>query len=168
MLLHDRPELHIQYDSEAHLLRTCWTGRTPTECLRATAGLLVALAQRHQARCYLLDLKPLNDITVYDQIWLSTHWVAQMPDLSLRRVAVLLNERHLHNQMAVESVVASGRAHFPFEVQLFSESRSALRWLTDDSARVPSLLAEWNATFPLVAVPHPRRAALNGPIAHAA
>ena len=159
-----RNDVLLYPGTSAHLLDGPKPGRVPARYGR----VFITLAQRHQARCYLLDLEPLDDIAVCDQIWLGTHWVARMPGLPLRRMAVLLDAHHLYDQMAVGSVVASGRALFPFEIQLFGEGRSALRRLTDDLARVPPLLTEWNAAFPLVAVPPPRQAAFNSALACAA
>ena len=160
MLLFNRPELHIQHDAELNFIRTSWTGMTGTAYLRSCAAYLTELVQSKQAQYYLMDLSHLDDISVPDQIWLSTTLLPSVEPLPLKRVVMLLDENRIHNKMAVDSIVATEGVRFHFDIQYFNEPRTALRWLTDDSPRVPDLLAEWDASFPLVSVRHPLHAAL--------
>lgn len=166
MILYNRPELHIQHDVELSLIRTSWTGAVGAEYLRPCATYITSLVQHQQPRHYLMDLGHLDDISVSDQIWLSNSWLPSMQLLPLKRVVLLMDERRIHNKMAVESIIATRNMQLPFEIQYFGEPLTALRWLTDDSPKVAALFAEWNKSFPLVAVRHPLQAALSNRPTH--
>lgn len=160
MLLPTCPELHIQHDAPLHLLRSAWTGAGTTEALRACANRLLVLMQQHQPRHYLMELDGLDDLSIDDQLWLGADWLPRAQRLPLHRVALLLGDRRIHNTMAIDSLIALGGAAFSFEVQFFVDPRNAIRWLTNDSPRVPELLAEWDDSFRLVSVRHPMQVAL--------
>jgi hypothetical protein len=160
MLLSDCPELHIQHDASLLLLRSAWTGTGSGANLRTCADRLLAILQQHQPRHYLMELDGLDDLSIDDQLWLSADWLPLVQQLPLHRVALLIGDRRIHNKMAVDSLIALGSATFPFEVQFFVDPRNAIRWLTNDSPRVPGLLAEWDESFCLVSVRHPMQVAL--------
>ena len=166
MLLYNRPELHIQHDAELRLIRTGWTGAAGATGQRPCATYLANLVQSQRAEHYLMDLSQMDDISVPDQIWLSATWLPTVKTLPLKRVVVLLDENRIHNRMAVDSIVATKKVYFQFDIQYFSEPRTALRWLTDDSPRVPALLTEWNTSFPLVSVRHPMQVILSSQATH--
>lgn len=141
------PPLHIQYDSELSLMRTGWTRPANAGQLRPSALHLSGAARHHRVQHHLLDLNLLEDISVFDQLWLSAHWLPGAQDLPVQRVVVLLGENRLHNKMAVDSLIAHGQEFCRFDIQFFSEPQPALGWLTNDSPRVPALLADWKATL---------------------
>lgn len=155
MLVADCPELHLQYDAPLQLLRSAWTGTGSSADLRACATRLLALLRQHQPRQYLMELDGLDDLSIDDQLWLSTDWLPLVEQLPLQRVALLLSDHRIHNKMAIDALVELGSATFPFDVQFFVDPRNALRWLSNDSPRVPELLAEWDPSFELVSVRHP-------------
>jgi hypothetical protein len=67
--------------------------------------------------------------------------------LPLERVVLALHRRRVHNQLAVDSLIAMSRPFIKFDIQFFPANISAMRWLSDYSERLPDLLAEWDGVF---------------------
>jgi hypothetical protein len=93
----------------------------------------------------LIDINSFPDISVYDQVWLGANWMPGLVKLPLERLVLAINRRRVHNQLAVDSLLALGRPFIKFDVQFFSTSVPGLHWLSDYSARMPALLAEWTS-----------------------
>lgn len=102
------PPLRIQHDPELSLMRTAWTSPANAGQLRPSALHLSDAARHHHVHHHLLDLNLLEDISVFDQLWLSAHWLPGAQSLPVQRVVVLLGENRLHNKMAVDSLIAHG------------------------------------------------------------
>lgn len=150
MLLAHHPSLRMQYDEELTLLRAEWVpGAAPQQYQAALTHLLQAARARTVRHCFL-DMANMPDISVYDQIWMSLHWVPDIVRLPLERVVFNIGPRRAYNQLTVESLIALARTFIQFDIQFFSQPRAALGWLSNDAARLSGLLAEWDAEWPAV------------------
>ena len=122
-----------------------WASGADMKGLRVSTQALQRLCAKLGTRHWLLNMDTFPDISVYDQIWLGTHWLPSLLRLPLERV-VLVNHRHrVHNQLAIEALLAVARPFIKFDVQYFPRTESGMKWLSDFSDRLPALLAEWNA-----------------------
>ncbi len=147
MIIKEINELLIQYSEPLSLLRTDWAAGRDMSQFRATFDQALALANRLEAKRFVLDLDALPDISVYDQAWLATHWVPQALELPLRQVVIVLSPRRVYNHQVVEGLLALARPAIRFDVQFFSQTVPGLRWITDYSPLLAELLAEWDAAF---------------------
>lgn len=145
MIITSIADFCLQHDAALGLLRLEWVSGPGTQTLRASAGQLLALAQDLAVRHLLLDLDSVPDIPVYDQIWLGTHWMPGIVQLPLERLVLVIGPHRVHNQLAVDALHDLVQPAIRFDAQYFSDPEPALRWLTDDSPRLPALLAEWAA-----------------------
>ncbi|GAB3574837.1 hypothetical protein GCM10027345_09280 [Hymenobacter daeguensis] len=135
----------MQYDEALSLLRVEWSSGADMRGFRGSAEQLLHLGQRLGVRHMLLNMNTFPDISVYDQMWLGTHWLPGIMQIPLERV-VLINPRHrLHNQMAIDALIALARPFIRFDIQYFPRPVAGLHWLSDYSDRLPALLAEWDA-----------------------
>ena len=149
MIITSIPDFSLQYDDELRVLRVEWAAGDDARNLRASALALLHLNQVLGTHHLLLNVSTFPDISVYDQVWLGTHWMPGVVKLPLQRV-VLLNHRHrVHNQLAIESMLALVRPFIRFDVQFFPHASSGMGWLSDFSARLPALMAEWEAVHGL-------------------
>lgn len=163
MILHQVPYMRMQHDPSLDLLRMEWEPGSSMRAFRATALAHIEVARELKVRRSILAMDSLPDIPVYDQLWLSTHYIPKVIDLPLERVVFAISAARLHNQLAVEALVHLARPFIRFDIQFFRQFEPGLRWLTDDSPLLPGLLAEWNDEFnapaPGVAEPRARYAA---------
>ena len=139
------PDFSLQYDEELSLLRVEWAAGDDTRNLRASALALLRLDQELNMQNLLLNVNTFPDISVYDQVWLGTHWMPGIVKLPLQRVVLINNRHRVHNQLAIESMLALGRPFIRFDIQFFPNAASGMDWLSDFSPRLPGLMAEWNA-----------------------
>lgn len=95
----------------------------------------------------VLELNAMPDIPVYDQMWMSTHFMPGLLKLPLQVVVVVLSARRVYNQHVVEGVLAAAALHIKFDVQFFTQPEAAMAWLTEDSPRLPLLLREWAGSY---------------------
>lgn len=147
MLIRDVEEFAIQYDKELHLLRAEWTaGRRMTQ-LRPALIQLQQLALQLQPTLVLLNISGMADLSVYDQIWLGTHWMPMVLQLPLQHVVVVLGSERVYNMQAIEMLLTAFRLLIRFDVQFFTLAVPGLQWLTSNSPRLPQLLADWEETF---------------------
>ncbi len=65
--------------------------------------------------------------------------------LPIERMVLAINRHRVHNQLAIDSLIASARPLIKFDIQFFLTVVPGLHWLCDSSPRLPMLLAEWNA-----------------------
>lgn len=144
MIITSIPDFSLQYDEELSLLRVEWAAGNDSRNLRASALELLRLDQELGMHNLLLNMNTFPDISVYDQVWLGANWMPGILKLPLQRV-VLVNHRHrVHNQLAIESMLALVRPFIKFDVQFFSNAASGMGWLSDFSSRLPQLMAEWD------------------------
>lgn len=147
MILSHIPALIVQADASLRLLRVRWSGgRGPQPYREALAGL-VELAREHGTTRLLLELEDFPDIPVFDQLWLSTTLWQRAAHLQVQQVVIILSARRVYNRHVVESLLTQPHTHIRADIQFFAQPDSALDWLTNHSARIPDLLAEWQQTL---------------------
>jgi len=112
---------------------------------RSSAEQLLRSTREMGVRHLLLNMNTFPDISVYDQVWLGVHWMPAMVKLPLERVVLAISRRKVHNQLAVDSLIAMSRPFIRFDIQFFPTAAPGLYWLSDYSDRMPYLLAEWEA-----------------------
>ena len=151
MIVKEISELLIQYSGPLNLLRIDWAAGRDMSQFRVAFDQAVALASRMGVSRLLLELDALPDISAYDQAWLATQWLPPVLKLPLQQVVIVLSPRRVYNQHVVEGLLLAARPQIGFDVQFFSQPVPGLRWLTDYSATVPELLAEWDMAFGPVA-----------------
>ena len=122
-----------------------WAAGNDTRNLRASALELLRLDQELGMHNLLLNMSTFPDISVYDQVWLGANWMPGILKLPLQRVVLINNRHRVHNQLAIESMLALVRPFIKFDVQFFSNAASGMGWLSDCSTRLPLLLTEWAA-----------------------
>ena len=160
MIITSIPDLSLQFDPELSLLRIEWAAGDDTRSLRETSTKLLTLDRELAVRNLLLNMNTFPDISVYDQLWLGTHWMPGIVKLPLERVVLINNRHRVHNQLAIESMIALVRPFIKFDIQFFPQAVAGMRWLSDFSPRLPALLAEWNAVHapePDLSAIHPTR-----------
>ena len=112
--------------------------------LRASTEELFRLCRKLGTRHWLLNMDTFPDISVYDQIWLGAQWVSSILHLPLERVVLVIHRRRVHNQLAIDAILAVARPFIRFDIQYFPKAEAGMHWLSDYSERLPELLAEWN------------------------
>ena len=155
MIITNISDLSLQYDEALGLLRVEWAAGQDMRTFRTSAEQLLQLTQRLDVRSMLLDINSFPDISVYDQVWLGAHWMPVLVKLPLERVVLAINRRRVHNQLAVDSLIALSRPFIKFDIQFFLTALPGLHWLCDYSGRLPVLLAEWSAVHGPVLSPSP-------------
>ncbi|MBW3128245.1 MULTISPECIES: hypothetical protein [Hymenobacter] len=103
------------------------------------------LLQQLAVRRLLLDMNSVPDLSLEDEVWLGTHWMPGLVVLPLERLVLVLDSGQTHNQLAINALHSLVQPAIRFDAQYFSDTKSAMGWLTDDSDRLPALAAEWNA-----------------------
>jgi hypothetical protein len=93
----------------------------------------------------LIDMDSIPDLSAADQAWLGEHWMPELITLGLERLVLIIDSSRVHNQLAIDALHDLVQPGIRFDAQYFSESESALHWLTDGSNRLPALEAEWAA-----------------------
>jgi hypothetical protein len=143
MIINSIAELCVQHDEPLDLVRVAWTvGGNMRHFQQAFTQLRNIMQELRVARI-VLELNAMPDIPVYDQMWMSTHFMPGLLKLPLQQVVVVLSARRVYNQHVVEGVLAAAAMHIKFDVQFFAQPEAAMAWLTDDSLRLPILLREW-------------------------
>lgn len=135
--------LFIQGDAELQLLRAHWVGSRNASAFREAASGLIDLAQQHGTRRLLLELNEQPDLPVFDQLWLSTTLLPRIAQLPITQLVIILSSQRVYNRHVLESLLMQYQACIRADVQFFAQPEAALDWLTDNSPRVPALLAEW-------------------------
>ncbi len=145
MLINNISDLYLQYDEVLALLRVDWASGTDMRTFRQSAEQLLHLMDQLGVRHLLLNMNTFPDISVYDQLWLGAYWVPVLVQSPLEQL-VLVNPRHrVHNQMAIDALIALARPFIRFDIQYFPQPSAGMHWLSNYSDRIPALLAEWNA-----------------------
>lgn len=145
MIINTIPDFSLQYDEPLSLLRVEWASGVDMRTFRLSSEQLLLLCRQLQVRRLLLNLNALPDISVYDQVWMSSNWAPSAQQSRLERVVLVNHRRRVHNQLAIESLIAQGRPAIWFDIQYFPQPVPGLHWLSDYSDRLPSLLTEWEA-----------------------
>lgn len=143
MILNTIPALLLQEDAELQLLRVRWNGGRSMQQFREAASRLVELVQQRGSLRLLLELNEQPDVPVYDQLWLSTTLLPRAVQLPVRQLVIILSEKRVYNRHVLESLLTQFQLQIRADIQFFTQPDAALDWLTDNSPRVPELLAEW-------------------------
>jgi hypothetical protein len=128
-------------------MRIDWAGGNDMRGLRKSTIQAYELCLELRPRHWLLNMNSFPDISVYDQMWLGTHCIPGLAQLPLERMVLVVSQRRVHNQLAIEALIALTRPFCNFDVQFFPQPDMGLHWLSEHSERVPALLAEWNAAY---------------------
>ena len=139
------PDFSLQFDAQLSVLRVEWAAGADMHGLRASTEELFRLCRKLGTRHWLLNMDTFPDISVYDQIWLGANWAPSILHLPLERVVLVIHRRRVHNQLAIDAILAVARPFIRFDLQYFPKPEAGLHWLSDYSERIPALLAEWDA-----------------------
>jgi len=110
---------------------------------RDAFGKLQKLMARTGVGRVVLDLNALPDISVYDQLWLSTVFMPAVLVLPIKQAVIVLSPKHIYNHQVLEGLLLAVQLLIRFDVQIFAQPDAAMQWLTDYSPRLASLQAEW-------------------------
>ena len=147
LLPNHHPSLRMQYDEALALLRAEWVPGGPPQQYQAALIQLLRAAQVRTVRHCFLDMPDMPDISVYDQVWLGANWMPAIVKLPLERVVLAIHRRRVHNQLAIDSLLAMFRGFIRFDIQYFPQPQPGMQWLSDHSERLPALLAKWEAVY---------------------
>jgi hypothetical protein len=147
MIITHIKQFAIQHDESLRLLRVEWIGGHNMRLFRDAFRQLQQVGKDLRIHKALLELNTLPDISAYDQIWLGTNWLPRLQQLPLQQVVIVLGSEQVYNSQAIEMLLTTGRVPFKFDIQIFTQSSPAMHWLTDDSPRLPGLLAAWRAAY---------------------
>ncbi|UOR06857.1 hypothetical protein MUN82_07080 [Hymenobacter aerilatus] len=145
MILRTILDFVLQYDEVASVLRVEWVSGRNVQQLRRSAGQLLLLLQQLAVRRLVIDMNSVPDLSVDDEIWLGTHWMPGLVALPLERLVLVLDSGQTHNQLAINALHDLAQPAIRFDAQYFSDTDSAMHWISDDSPHLLPLLAEWNA-----------------------
>lgn len=149
MLITSIPNFAVQYDQDLGLLRVEWSSDQDMRTFRTGTRQLLALAKELKVRAILLNMNSFPDISVYDQVWLGTNWMPGLLELPLERLVLAIDRQRVHNQLAIDALLALFGHRIRFDIQFFLTAAPGLHWLCDGSGRLSALLAEWNALYGL-------------------
>lgn len=139
--------VRVQVSLQGQLVRWKWQESDSYELFYHSFEKIVAVSHDHNATQWLADISTMPPIGISEQLWLSETWLAQFALLGVKQLAVI-EPRNLHNQLAIESVLADGRRHTSTDVQFFPDVASALDWLTwADECAMHTLEQEWQNAF---------------------
>jgi hypothetical protein len=147
MIITHIKQFAIQYDELLRLLRIEWIGGQNMRLFRDAFRQLQQLAKELRITKALLELNTLPDISAYDQIWLGTNWLPRLQQLPLQQAVVVLGSEQVYNSQAIEMLLTMDKVPFSFDIQIFNQSSPAMHWLTDESPRLPALLAAWHTAY---------------------
>jgi hypothetical protein len=125
------------------VLRLEWLSGSNTHGLRGSAEKLLTLIRTLNIRHLLLDMNSIPDLSIPDQMWLGEEWMPSLVALRLERLVLVIDGNQIHNQLAIDALHDGVQPDIRFDAQYFSDSASAMHWLTDGSARLPALEHEW-------------------------
>lgn len=147
MIITSVPDLSLQYDQALSLLRVEWASGQDMRTFRLSAEQFLKLADGLDVRHLLFDMNTFPDMSVYDQLWLSINWMPGLVKLPLERAVLAINRHRVHNQLAIDSLIALSRPFIKFDIQFFPTAIPGLHWVSDYSERLPALQAEWDAVY---------------------
>lgn len=140
--------LYVQVHSGLSLLRWEWRGPMSLPRFQVAFNQLLAYSLRYKVQRWLADTASMPPVGNSEQTWFSDEWLPQAEQqglgLGLKSFALVL-PTNLHNQLALESMLADGRRYWSIDVQFFSDTTTALDWLTKSSAVITALEDEWRA-----------------------
>lgn len=146
MMLTTIPSIRLQYDDALGLVRASWVGDSQLLRFRPAIMQLTRLASNLGVRHCLLEMDTVPDISIFDQLWMSQHWLPHLIRLAtMQRVVFTIQPQRIYQQVVIDSLLKLAQPFIRFDVQFFQHPEAAMHWLTDNSPRLPDLLAEWEA-----------------------
>lgn len=136
--------LCLQLHPALHLLRWEWRGPMSLPRFQVAFNQLLEYSIEYKTRRWLVDAAVMPPVGSSEQAWLSEEWLPQVAQqgLALANLALVL-PTSLHNHLVVESVLNDGRRYLTTNVQFFSDTTSALDWLTPSPSVLFALEDEW-------------------------
>lgn len=147
VILRHLPAFCLQHDAALSVLRVEWVAGGNMQDFRNGAEQVLTLVQDQAVRHLLIDMNTLPDLPVAEQLWLGEHWMPGLVASGLERLVLVIASHQVHNQLAIDFLHDLVQPAIRFDSQYFSDSAMAFGWITDDSARVPALEAEWQARY---------------------
>jgi hypothetical protein len=147
VIIRSLPTFCLQYDPHFGLLRLEWVPQSDQRQLRPSAEQLLKLLAELEVRHLLLDMNSVPNLQLADQLWLGEHWMPGLLALDLAQLVLVIDSTQLHNQLAIDALHDLVKPLIRFASHYFSDTLSALDWLTDGSPRLPALLAEWQTRY---------------------
>ncbi len=95
------------------------------------------------ANRWLVDSASLPPLGLDEQAWLSELWLPCAEHLKLRHLALVL-PGDVHNQLIVENVISDGQRYVKANIQFFSDTSTALDWLTGSATLMRAMELEWH------------------------
>ncbi|TDN36135.1 hypothetical protein A8B98_09320 [Hymenobacter sp. UV11] len=126
------------------MMRAAWVGGRNMRGFREAFSKFQKLLAQFGVGRALLDLNTLPEVSVYDQLWLSTVFMPSLLLLPLQKVVVVLSPKNVYNHQMVEGLLMAVQLLIRFDVQFFAQPDAAMQWITDYSPRLPILQQEWN------------------------
>ncbi|AMR29181.1 hypothetical protein A0257_20170 [Hymenobacter psoromatis] len=130
------------------VLRVAWVEGGSMRGFRDAFSKLPALVAQLGVGRVVLDLNALPDISVYDQLWLSTNFMPLLVTLPLRQAIVVLSPKRVYNHQVIEGLLMAVQLLIRFDVQFFAQADAAMQWTTDYSPRLAHLQQEWSQHCP--------------------
>lgn len=143
MLIASGKEFRIQQDKLLNVLRVEWVGGKNMRNFRGAFDQLLRLTENFLVSRLVLDINTLPDVSVYDQLWLSTHFMPELVRLPLAQVVVVLPNERVYNHQVMESLLMDTYTFKRVDIQFFTQAEPAMQWITNNSPRLALLLAEW-------------------------
>ncbi|OUJ73781.1 hypothetical protein BXP70_12450 [Hymenobacter crusticola] len=103
---------------------------------------LLLFSRQYKIRQWLVDISQMPPLGNDEQAWVSQRWVAQFARIGVSNLALMLPD-DLHNQLAMEHILDSGRCYTQLNVQFFADFPAALDWLSKTPEDVQRLEKEW-------------------------
>lgn len=144
MIVSCAKELCVQHNKLLDVLRVAWVGGRNMRGFRAAFSKLPKLISQLGVGRVVLDLNALPEISVYDQLWLSTSFVPLLITLPLRQAVIVLSPRQVYNHQVIEGLLMAVQLLIRFDVQFFAQADAAMQWVTDYSPQLAHLQQEWN------------------------
>lgn len=133
----------IQYETSPRLLRWQWHGPVSDRLVMEGLGELLRFAQPRRPYYWLADVSNMAPIGANAQQWLNDTWLPRFVHLKGTRLAIILPQ-NIHNQLVLETMLASPRYGGTCDIQYFSDTLAALDWLVDaNDSHVSYLEEEW-------------------------
>jgi hypothetical protein len=133
----------IQHDWNLGLLRHRWNGverYAGLSLFQSVHESLLDMAAEHRVNSWLIELTAAP-LTVEDQLWLESTWMPALSDTPVRRLAVVADDAY--NLMVLEDLMPLREAPTQRSVQFFTDSLTALEWLTGSDQTAVRLQQEW-------------------------
>ncbi|SDX36948.1 hypothetical protein [Hymenobacter psychrophilus] len=143
-MLHQHiPSFCLQTDPGSGLLRVQYQMGAESVLRRQEVTALLRLAGGYAVRRLLIDMRTVPLLSVYDELWLGTHFMPALVALPLERLVLIVGSHQTYHQLAIDALHDLIKPAIRFDAQYFDDPETALYWLTDDGPQVPALLAEW-------------------------